>query len=355
MAYTGGCNGILIDNAVDLVTKIIPQHPLKKTEDALLTAQANCFAMGLTTLDDAGLLKSQVDIIDQLQKSGKLKMRIYAMLSDSSVNYDHYLKNGKYKTDRLNICSFKFYGDGALGSRGACMKKDYTDKDAWRGFLLSPFQHYAQQAQKMKDNRFQMNTHSIGDSSLKVLIDIYNATLDGAKGKRWRIEHCQIVDKDDLNKFKENDIIPSIQPTHATSDMYWAEERIGKKRVKTAYAYKDLLEAAGLVALGTDFPVEDISPFKTFYAAVFRKDAKGFPAEGFQMENALTREQTIKGMTIWGAYANFEENEKGSLEPGKFADLIILDTDLMNCKENEILKTKVIATYVGGEKVYGKK
>lgn len=346
-------SGVLIDNAVDLVTKVIPQRSKGKIEKALLEAQANCFAMGLTTLDDAGLLKSQIDIIDSLQKSGKLKMRIYAMLSDSSVNYDHYFKSGKYKTDYLNVCSFKFYGDGALGSRGACMKKDYEDKKAWRGFLLYPINHYSEKSELMKTNSFQMNSHSIGDSSLKVFADLYGK--QSTKDSRWRIEHCQIVSKGALQKFKEFGIIPSVQPTHATSDMYWAEERIGKERLKTAYAYKDLLQAAGLLALGTDFPVEDISPFKTFYAAVFRKDSKGFPKGGFQMENALTREEALKGMTIWGAFANFEEKEKGSLEKGKFADLVILDTDLMKCDEAKILKTKVITTYLNGKVVYNQK
>ncbi|MDP2387356.1 MAG: amidohydrolase [Bacteroidota bacterium] len=355
-------SGILIDNAVDLVTKVIPQRPEEKIKKALMDAQANCFAVGLTTVDDAGLLKSQIDIIDQMQKQDKLKIRVYAMLSDSSVNYDHYLKNappservawGKYKTDFLNVCSFKFYGDGALGSRGACMKKDYADKIAWRGFLLYPIEHYTEKGELLKAHGFQMNSHSIGDSSLKVFVDLYGK--ESVKNLRWRIEHCQIVSSDELPKFKEYGIIPSVQPTHATSDMYWAENRIGKERLKTAYAFKDLLSAAGLIALGTDFPVEDISPFKTFYAAVFRKDANGFPKGGFQIENALSREEAIKGMTIWGAYANFEEKEKGSLEKGKFADLIILDTDLLKCEEEKVLKTKVIATYIGGKIVYSYK
>jgi hypothetical protein len=186
------------------------------------------------------------------------------------------------------------------------------------------------------------------------------------KNRRWRIEHFQVnypdatqfscynLTGDSINPSDYN-IIPSVQPTHATSDMYWAKERLGKERIKHAYAYKDLLKAAGIIALGTDFPVEDISPFKTFYAAVFRKDAKGYPEGGFQMENALSREETIKGMTIWAAYSNFEEHEKGSLEPGKFADFIILDTDLMNCKEEQVLKTKVLSTYLGGEMVFDRK
>ncbi len=357
--------GILIDNAVDLVTSKIPAPSKEQFQQALLAAQKNCFEVGLTTVDDAGLMKSEIDIIDDLQKNGKLKMRVYAMLSDSAPNYKYYLEKGPYKTDRLNVRSFKFYGDGALGSRGACLLQDYSDKPKWKGFLLNSIEHYDKQAGIIEEKGFQMNTHCIGDSAMRTMLAVYGInprvgfdhdgklTRDIAKEKRWRIEHAQVVSKEDLKYVKALSVIPSIQPTHATSDMYWAEERLGKERVKTAYAYKDLLKAAGLVALGTDFPVEDISPFKTFYAAVYRKDSKGFPEGGFQMENALTREETLKGMTIWAAYANFEEKEKGSLEKGKFADFVILDTDLMKCAENEILKTKVVSTFVNGEKVYG--
>ncbi len=347
----GKLTGILIDNAVDLVSKVIPQPSKEQIQKALLAAQKNCFAVGLTTVDDAGLMKNDIDIIDEQQKKGDLKMRIYAMLSDDATNYNYYLKAGPYKTDKLNVRSFKFYADGALGSRGACLLQDYTDKKNWKGFLLSDKKHFEEYAKIMAEKGFQMNTHCIGDSGDRIIAQIYlqNQKIDS----RWRIEHAQVVNVNDFNLFKN--IIPSVQPTHATSDMYWAEERLGKERVKGAYAYKDLLKAAGMVSLGTDFPVEDISPFKTFYAAVVRKDSKGFPANGFQMENALSREETIKGMTIWAAYSNFEEKEKGSLESGKFADFIILDTDLMKCKPDEILKTKVLKTYVGGQMVFENK
>lgn len=344
----GKPTGILIDNAVDLVAAKIPQPTKQQMEEALVQAQENCFAVGLTTIDDAGLMKSDVDAIDELQKNGKLKMRIYAMLSDSAPNYTYYLKNGPCKTEKLNVRSFKFYADGALGSRGACLLEDYSDKKGWKGFLLSRKEHFEEYAPLLAEKGFQMNTHCIGDSSDKIIARIYRSAAK--KEARWRIEHAQVVNKNDLALF--NTIIPSVQPTHATSDMYWAEERLGKERIKYAYAYKDLLNAAGIIALGTDFPVEDISPFKTFYAAVFRKDAKGYPEGGFQMENALSREETIKGMTIWAAYSNFEEKEKGSLEPGKFADFVILDTDLMKCSEKDVLKTKVVYTYLNGEKVY---
>lgn len=347
-------SGILIDNAVDLVKAAIPQSSKEKVYTALLNAQNNCFAAGLTTVDDAGVMYQDVEAMDELQKAGKLKMRIYAMLSDSAPNYKHYLDKGPYKTERLNVRAFKFYADGALGSRGACLFKDYTDKPHWRGFLLSSMAHFKTYAEIMDKKGFQMNTHCIGDSALNMVMDIYTRYCNEKKDHRWRIEHAQVVTPDDFKNFSE-DIIPSVQPTHATSDMYWVQERLGEVRGKYAYAYKDLLDAAGTIALGTDFPVEDISAIKTFYAAVIRKDSKGYPPNGFQMENALSRQQAIRGMTIWAAYANFEEKEKGSLEPGKYADFVMLDTDLMTCKENAILKTKVLATFINGENVFSLK
>jgi len=360
----GELTGVLVDNAVDSVEKLIPKAASSFIKRALLEAEKKCVAMGLTTVDDAGLEKNIIDAIDQLQKNNQLKMRVYAMLTPNQENLNYYLKNGKYKTDKLNVCSFKFYADGALGSRGACLLEDYADKAAWKGFLLNNFAYFNKYASEMDVNEFQMNTHCIGDSAVRIMLMIHAANpivfgdMDGKlfnsilKKRRWRIEHAQIVNKKDLEWIKAMSVIPSIQPTHATSDMYWANDRLGKERIKTAYAYKDLLNAAGMVALGTDFPVEDISPFKTFYAAVFRKDSKGFPEKGFQMENALTREETLKGMTIWAAFSNFEEKEKGSLEKGKFADFIILDTDIMTCVEKQILKTKVLSTYINGEKVF---
>ncbi len=340
--------GILIDNSITLIKNSLPKLEKDILTKALLDAQQNCLAMGLTTIDDAGLMKADIDLIDELQKKNQLKMRIYAMLSDSLPNYNYYLEKGPYKTDRLNVRSFKFYADGALGSRGACLHNDYSDQKKWKGFLLSSQVHFEKYAKLVIAKGFQMNTHCIGDSAYHIILEAYKKA--GAKKEnRWRIEHAQVVTPSDM---KQSDgIIPSVQPTHATSDMYWAKERLGD-RVKNAYAYKELLNVCGIVALGTDFPVEDISPFKTFFAAVARQDAKGFPDGGFQTNNALSREETLKGMTIWAAYANFEEKEKGSLEKGKFADFIILDTDIMKCEINDVLKTKVISTYINGEKVF---
>jgi len=182
-----------------------------------------------------------------------------------------------------------------------------------------------------------------------MILKIYTDVLKGQKNRRWRIEHAQIVDQPDFEMFEN--VLPSVQPTHATSDMYWAEHRVGEERIKGGYAYKKLLNIYGKVALGTDYPVEKVNPFLTFYAAVARKDLNNFPENGYQMENALSKEETLKGMTIWNAYANFEENEKGSIEVGKFADFIMLDQDIMTVDIDKVPETNVLSTYLGGERV----
>ena len=350
----GKLTGILVDNAVQLVSSKIPAPDNDQIKMALLLAQANCFATGLTTVDECGLDYETVQFIDSLQKTGELKMRIYAMLSDKKNNYELAFNKGKIKTDLLTVCAFKVYADGALGSRGACLLQPYSDRADWSGFLLSSTAHFDSVANIISQKGWQMCAHAIGDSGNRTILKIYAKYLKGKNDLRWRIEHAQVVNENDFHYFGDYNIIPSVQPTHATSDMYWAEQRLGAKRVKGAYAYQQLLKANNWIPLGTDFPVEDISTFKTFFAAVVRQDAKGFPEGGYQMENALTREQTLRGMTIWAAKAAFEEKQKGSLGKGKFADFIILDTDLMNCPAGDILKAKVLATYSGGKKVYGK-
>jgi predicted amidohydrolase YtcJ len=244
------------------------------------------------------------------------------------------------------------YADGALGSRGACLLENYSDKKDWKGFLLSDEKHFTNIAALLVNTKFQLCTHAIGDSGNRAILKIYANALKGKNDKRWRIEHAQVLNESDFHYFADNNIIPSVQPTHATSDMYWAETRLGGSRLKFAYAYQQLLKENGWMPLGTDFPVEYISPFKTFFAAVSRTDAKGYPKNGFQKENGLSREQTIRGMTIWAAKSAFEENEKGSLEKGKSADFIMLDNDLMKCLDTEILNTKVLSTYINGERVW---
>lgn len=351
----GKLTGVLIDNATDLVQSKIPAPTPQQIKNALQEAEKNCFAVGLTTVTDCGLDYPAALLIDSLQKNNELKMRLFVMLSDAKKNFDFLISSGKIKTNRLNIRAFKVYADGALGSRGACLLQPYTDRPGWTGFLLQSKEHFDSVANVIYQNGFQMCTHAIGDSGNRVILSTYAKYLKGPNDLRWRIEHAQVVNEDDFHYFADYNIIPSVQPTHATSDMYWAENRLGKERLKNAYANLRLLKLNNWIPLGTDFPVEDISPFKTFYAAVVRKDAKGWPENGFQKENALSREQALRGMTIWAAKSSFEEKEKGSIEKGKWADFVLLDKDLMTMPENEILQTKVLMTYLGGEKVYESK
>ena len=350
----GALTGVLIDNALDLIKKVIPAPNEEQLTKALLAAQKNCFAVGLTTVDDAGLDKREVELIDKLQKEGKLNMKIYAMLTDNEENLNHYLKNGPYKTEMLNVRSFKFYGDGALGSRGACLLQPYSDvtDSSHYGFLLNTEAYYREYAQKLLDAGFQMNTHCIGDSANRLFLNIYASVLPKGNDNRWRIEHCQVVDSSDLATFGKYGIIPSIQPTHATSDMYWADERLGDNRIGYAYAYQELKNQLGWIALGTDFPIESIDPLKTFYAAVVREDMDGYPSGGYQMENALTRKEALMGITIWAAMSNFEELEKGSLEVGKSADFIVLQKDILTIPTEDLKNNKVVATFINGKQVY---
>lgn len=347
----GELTGILIDNPMGYVERVIPQ-PSKKAEiTALLDAQKEAFQYGLTTVNDAGLSRETIELIDSLHKSGDLQMRIYAMISSYKENLDYFLSKDPIKTDKLNVRSVKFYADGALGSRGAALKEPYSDKHNHYGALVASVEDFKQTAARIAASPYQMNTHAIGDSANYVVLKTYDSLLDPSEDRRWKVEHSQVIDEEDFQFFNKN-IIPSVQPTHATSDMYWAQDRLGAEREKGAYAYKKLLDEAGIIALGTDFPVEKVSPFLTFYAAVARKDTNNYPEGGYMKNQALSREETLKGMTIWAAYSNFEEGEKGSIEPGKFADFVILEQDIMQIPEKEIPATEVNATFLAGKKVY---
>ena len=347
----GKLTGVLIDGPMSLIDKAFGNISNEEKIDALLSAQDICFKHGLTTVDDAGLSKEVILLIDSLQKENKLKMRVYAMISNSTEDVNYFLEKGHIKTDLLNVRSVKVYGDGALGSRGATLKKPYSDDIHNHGKLVTDIQSIKKLATKLSVANFQMNTHAIGDSTISILLNEYSKVLSNKKNPRWRIEHSQIVDLNDINGYSEK-ILPSVQPTHATSDMYWAEDRVGPKRIKGAYAYKDLLERSKVIGLGTDFPVEKVNPFHTFYAATARKDLDNYPEGGFEFSNALSRKETLKGMTIWAAYLNFEENEKGSIEKNKFADFIVIDRDLMKVDLDLTPNTKVLKTYLSGDLVY---
>lgn len=347
----GRLTGILVDAPMKLITDILPKPTIDEKVRALKDAEKMSFENGLTTVSVAGLNKDDIYIIDSLQKSGELSIRVYAMISNTKDNFEHFLSNGPFITDKLTVRSFKVYADGALGSRGAALKSNYSDLKKHRGSFITSKDSLENLAYKLASTSFQMNTHAIGDDANKTVLEAYNKALVFSDDPRWRIEHAQIIDTSDIKLFNRK-IIPSVQPTHATSDMYWAEDRLGKQRLKGAYAYKSLLKKTGRIALGTDFPVENISTIGTFFSAVFREDKNLFPNGGYLPENKLSKLEALKGMTIWGAYANFEEKQKGSIEAGKVADFIILDRDLLDEPKKRILNARIVATILNGDIVY---
>ncbi|CAI8225091.1 MAG: N-substituted formamide deformylase [Flavobacteriaceae bacterium] len=347
----GVLTGLLIDTPMDMVYQIFPKPSLATIKNNLKLAQNVCLSYGLTTVDDAGLSVEVISAIDQLHKANELSIRIYAMVSNTKRDLDYFLPKGIINTGKLHVRSVKVYADGALGSRGAALRTPYSDRHNHFGAMITDQASLERVASRILKAGYQMNTHAIGDSANIAVIRAYKKALDGAKDARWRIEHAQVVTPTDFSNFSKN-IIPSVQPTHATSDMYWAQDRLGPERIKGAYSYQTLLKNAGMVALGTDFPVEGVNPMHTFYAAVARKDLKQYPEGGFRIQEALTRVQALKGMTIWAAYANFEDSVKGSIEVGKFADFTVLEKDIMKIPQDSIPLVRAIATFVDGSMVY---
>lgn len=353
-AKDGKLSGLLIDNAIGLLSEAIPAMNKQRMQEALLKAEEMCFAAGLTTVSDAMLENNIANTIDSLQQAGKLKMNIYGMLTPSKENKDQFLKNGPYITEKLNLGAFKYFADGALGSRGAKLLDEYDDDHGNSGLFLIDSNQLLKEALELYEHGYQMNTHCIGDGANQRMLKIYGEVLKSTNDRRWRIEHAQVLDPKDFHLFKEYTIIPSVQPTHAISDMDWAESRLGKKRLRASYAYQQLLSQNGILALGTDFPIESIDPLLTFYAATVRKKYNANDEDAFQIENALTKEEALKGMTIWAAISNFQEDKRGSLEKGKVADFIMLSQDILAVDEDKILQTKVEKTFVDGIQVYNK-
>ena len=336
----GHCTGVLLDNLADVAKALVPKMETAQRVQAFLKAQENCMAAGLTSATDAGLDISTIELIDSLQQTGQLKMHVNAMVNPDDETMEHFMNQGVIDKDRLTVRSVKIYADGALGSRGAKLLEPYTDDPLNTGLIVESDDFYRHVCQKAYDAGYQVCCHAIGDGGVHHILDIYSEFLKGKNDLRWRIEHSQVVNEADFQRYGEFSVIPSIQTTHCTSDMDWADERLGE-RIKNAYAYQRLLQQNGWVVNGTDFPIEDISPIYTFYAAVVRKHLDGTPAKGFQMENALTREQALRSITIWVAKGCFLEDRKGSIEVGKDADFVILDRDIMSIQENEIPATKV--------------
>lgn len=350
----GELSGVLIDNAVDLLNPCIAPPSASAMVKALKQAERQCFAYGLTTLADAGLPLPEVLFLDSLGKAGQINIYLYMMLNPDQSGLNYALTKGITETEHSRIGSFKLYADGALGSRGAKLKREYCDRKGHSGLLIQTPSYYDSFCRTVYNStQYQVNTHCIGDSANRLLLETYARFLKPGNKRLWRIEHAQILDTADMILFGHYGIVPSVQPTHASSDGPWVKDRICSHRLPGAYAYKSLLKQNGWLALGTDFPVEDINPFYTFYSAVFRLNAQKPDQSAFLEHEALSPMEALKGMSIWAARACMLDHRKGSIKPGKDADFVIMHTDLRKAKASEVLKTRVTATYRNGRKVYG--
>ena len=341
--------GLLVDQAMEPVLSQLPDLSLPQKVKALKDAERKCFEAGLTMVTDAGLDESIILLIDSLQRTGELRMKVYAMANPDTNAVNRLLKNDNIRNNPLlNLRSIKLYGDGSLGSRGALLKHKYCDDSTTHGTQIMPTEFYQGIINYCYRNSLQVNTHCIGDSSNHDLLQLYANRLGGKNDLRWRIEHAQIVDSKDLHLFSENDIIPSIQPTHATSDASMAQHRLcNLPAMKGAYVYKTLLDETGLVAYGTDFPVEDIDPIATYFSAVKRRTKTG---EVFKPEEAIGPRESLLAMTRWAAYACFMDQETGSLEIGKAADITILSENMIGAYERGSIHVEM--TLSNGDVVY---
>ena len=346
-----GLTGVLIDNAMELVKNMIPEIPEDLRRKAVLIAQQDLITLGLTSIHDAGLNKEDLEFLDRMYQDSLLFINIYAMTNPSKENLE-FLKTFTPFSSKLTLKSVKIYSDGALGSRGALLSHPYHDDTSNVGLQLMPYEDLDSLIKYCYDNNLQVNTHCIGDSAARMVLSIYSKHLKSSNDRRWRIEHAQVINPNDYLYFSNFNILPSVQPTHATSDMPWAEDRLGSNRINWSYSYQSLEKLNGIIPLGTDFPIEHISPIYTFYAATTRKDHSGLPEAGWRSDEKLSPEQTLKGMTIDAAYAAFNENSTGSIEVGKIADFIILDRDIISSPLEESLKAFCIEAYIDGKRVY---
>ena len=349
----GQATGVLIDNAVDLVAGIMEAPKAETLIPVLQKAEAECYSHGLTTLADAGLDLGDCLFLDSLSRKKLLSIYLYLMLNPDSAGLAYAQKNGILENEHTRISSFKLYADGALGSRGARLKKDYCDHKMHAGMFMKSLGFYSDFCKTVyTKTQYQVNTHCIGDSANRLMLETYGLYLKAGDDRRWRIEHAQVVDTADMHLFKRYSVIPSVQPTHASSDAPWVEDRLCRARMAGAYAYKTLLKQNGYLPLGTDFPVEYINPLYTFYSAVFRKNANAPEQAAFMPEERLTCTEALKGMTIWAAKACKLEHRKGSLQVGKDADYVVMNQNLLMAQENTVLKTKVIRVCRMGKTVY---
>ena len=343
-------SGVMVDNAMNPIMDILPDFPEDELKKAILEVQAELYGYGITGVHEAGVKFNELDLLQRMTENDEIELNIYAMLLPTDKNFEFVKNHGIYTSKSLSVRSIKVLGDGALGSRGAFLKQEYYDHHGHLGYLTTSMKRMQEIADFCINNGYQMNTHAIGDSTNRVMLEMYEEAFEVNPDHRWRIEHAQIVDPDDFHRFAKAGVFPSVQPTHAVSDQRWAESRIGQKRMTGAYAYKSLLDQFGMIAIGTDFPVELTDPFRTIHAAVNRKNSENIPGTGFLADESITFEQCIRGMTIWAAFASFQENELGTIEEGKDATIVIFD-DPVNAAP-AFKANFAYMTFIKGKKVY---
>ncbi|MBD3615297.1 MAG: amidohydrolase family protein [Gracilimonas sp.] len=355
----GNATGVFVDAAENYINQIVPEPTETEMRLALEKALDQMAKMGLTSVHDAGIGIDTWNLYKEFADSGKMTTRIYAMIRGTGTAFDELSKAGpinSYADDRLALRSVKISADGALGSRGAAMKEPYSDDPGNRGLLFYEQEELNEMVKKSVSNGYQTNIHAIGDRANDVVLDAFEMAREefGDQGLRHRIEHAQIVSLEDIPRFKELNLIASMQATHATSDMNMAEDRVGSERIKGSYAWQKFLDQGTLIANGSDFPVEHSNPFYGLYSSVTRQDHEGNPPGGWYPDEALSRKETLKSFTIDAAYAAHQEDILGTLEPGKWADFIVIDRDFFEVPAIEIWQIEVLQTWVAGEKVHPK-
>jgi predicted amidohydrolase YtcJ len=353
----GSPTGVFVDNAQDLIGRVVPDLTRGQTRSAILAAIAETNKWGLIGIHDAGASRETIDIYESLAREGRYNLRNYVLISGDTANVRHYLNVGPRSAlydGHLWVRAIKLYSDGALGSRGAALLAPYSDDPGNTGLLVTAPAQIQAIATRALRRGFQVGVHAIGDRGNRVVLDAYDAALKAVPvaDHRFRIEHAQVIALDDIPRFAKMGVIPSMQPSHQTSDMRWAEDRVGPQRIKGAYAWRSLLNTGVVIPSGSDFPVEEVNPLISFHSAVSRQDASNWPPGGWYPEQVMTRDEALKAMTIWPAYAAFQERLMGSISPGKYADFVILDRDIMTVPATEILSTRVVSTWIGGKSVY---
>ena len=353
----GNPTGVFVDNASNVLEEKVPAPTAAEYKSALKEAIALMHRWGLTGMHDAGASRTAIDTYEELAKAKELNLRLYVMISDDKTALDHYFAKGPQSAlydGQLWVRAVKLYADGAMGSRGAALLEPYSDDPNNSGLLKSTQEHIRDVAERGLKAGFQINSHAIGDRGNRVVVDAYEQALKTVPSvdHRFRVEHAQILHYDDIPRFAQLGVIPSMQASHQTSDMYWIGKRLGPTRLYGAYAWQSLLQTGVVIPNGSDFPVEQVNPLISFHAAIARQDARDWPAGGWFPEQKMSREEALRSMTIWPAYAGFQETSMGSITAGKFADFVILDTDIMRVPAEMVMKTRVLSTWVGGRAVF---